>query len=117
MFYGLEKIFSKAETAVEVAETIFSAVLNLVWTIKTTFFLVLNTVGVTQTRFSEAEDIFYASETGFSITEKTLGEVPAAFVHPSNRIFRRPIIILLDSRENGDYLTLPTKRSSNRQFS
>jgi hypothetical protein len=80
-------------------------------------FLVETTVGVTQTLFSEAEPIFYASETGFSITEKILGEVPAAFAHPSNRIFRRPIIILLDSREGGDYLTLPTKRSSNRQFS
>jgi hypothetical protein len=35
---------------------------------------------VTQTLFSETEPIFYASETGFSITEKTVGEVPAAFV-------------------------------------
>jgi hypothetical protein len=43
-------------------------------------FLVQTTVGVTQTLFSETEPIFYASETGFSITEKTVGEVPAAFV-------------------------------------
>jgi hypothetical protein len=40
MFSGLETIFSKAETEVEVPETIFSAVQNLVWTIKTTFFVV-----------------------------------------------------------------------------
>jgi hypothetical protein len=26
------------------------------------------------------DTIFYASETGFSITEKTVGEAPAAFV-------------------------------------
>ena len=82
MFYGLEKIFSKAETAVEVAETIFSAVLNLVWTIKTTFFVVLNTVGVTQTRFSEAEPIFCAPEIIFSMMEKTVGEAPEAFMQP-----------------------------------
>jgi hypothetical protein len=59
------------------------------------FFLVETTVRVTQTLFSEAEPIFYASETGFSIPEKTVGEVSAAFVHSSNRISRR---ILLDSR-------------------
>jgi hypothetical protein len=40
MFSGLETIFSKAQTVVEIAETIFSAVWNLVWTIKTTFFVV-----------------------------------------------------------------------------
>jgi hypothetical protein len=40
MFSGLETIFSKAETAVEVTENIFPTVLNLVWTIKTTFFVV-----------------------------------------------------------------------------
>jgi len=40
MFSGLETIFPKAETAVEVTENIFSTVLNLVWTIKTTFFVV-----------------------------------------------------------------------------
>jgi hypothetical protein len=43
-------------------------------------FLVQTTVGVTQTLFSEGEPIFYASETGLSITEKTVGEVPAVFV-------------------------------------
>jgi hypothetical protein len=89
----------------------------MVWTRKTIAWIVQTIVGLTQTLFSEMEPIFYASETGFSITEKILGKVPAAFAHPSNRIFRRPIIILLDSREGGDYLTLPTKRSSNRQFS
>jgi hypothetical protein len=40
MFSGLETIFSKAQTVVEIAETIFSAVWNLVWTIETTFFVV-----------------------------------------------------------------------------
>jgi hypothetical protein len=34
----------------------------------------------TKTLLSEAEPIFYAPETGFSITEKAVGEVPAAFV-------------------------------------
>jgi hypothetical protein len=55
--------------------------LNLVWTIKTTFFVVLNTVGVTQTRFSEAENIFYASETGFSITQKTAQKSPKELLY------------------------------------
>jgi hypothetical protein len=52
-------------------------------------FVVETKVGVTQTLFSEAEHIFYAPETVFSITEKIVGEAPAAFVHPSDRVFRR----------------------------
>ena len=58
------------------------------------FFLVETTVGVIQTLFSEAEPIFCTSQTGFSVTAKIVGEVLAAFVHPS-RIFQR---ILPDSR-------------------
>ena len=61
----------------------------MVWTIQAMVFLVQTIVGLTRTLFSEMEPIFYASETGFSITEKILGKVPAAFAHPSNRIFRR----------------------------
>jgi hypothetical protein len=34
----------------------------------------------TKTLFSEAESLFYMTETGFSITEKAVGEVPEAFV-------------------------------------
>jgi hypothetical protein len=37
-------------------------------------------VFATRTLYSEAEFIFHASETSFSITEKTVGEAPAAFV-------------------------------------
>jgi hypothetical protein len=70
---GLEKIFSKGES-------IFSAIENLVPTIKTMFSLVETTVCGIQTLSSEAEPIFYASDTGFSIKEKTAGEMPAAFV-------------------------------------
>jgi len=43
-------------------------------------FLVETTVCGTKTLFSEAETIFCTSETGFSITERTVGEVPAVFV-------------------------------------
>jgi hypothetical protein len=46
------------------------------------FFLVQTIVGLTQTLFSEAEPIFYASEICFSITEKTVGEAPTAFMQP-----------------------------------
>jgi len=38
-------------------------------------FLVQTTVGVTQTLFSETEPIFCASQTGFSIAEKTVGGI------------------------------------------
>ena len=60
----------------------------MVWTIQTMVLLVQTIVGLTQTLFSEMEPIFYASETGFSITQKTIGKVRAAIMHP-NRIFRR----------------------------
>jgi hypothetical protein len=43
-------------------------------------FLGETTVCGTKTLFSKAEHISYASETRFSITEKTAGEVPAAFM-------------------------------------
>jgi hypothetical protein len=48
-------------------------------------FLVETTICGTKTFFSEAEPIFYASETGFSTTEKTVGEVSAVFVQPPNK--------------------------------
>ena len=92
MFSSLETIFSTAETMVEVPETMFSAVETLVSTIKAKVSLVETTVGVTQTPFPEAEHIFYASETGFSITKKILGEVLAAFVHPSKWDYPEDII-------------------------
>jgi hypothetical protein len=60
----------------------------MVWTIQAMVFLVQIIVGLTQTLFSEMEPIFYASETSFSIMQKTIGKVPAAIMHP-NRIFRR----------------------------
>jgi hypothetical protein len=37
------------------------------------FFVVVTAVDVSQKHFSEAEPTFYASENGFSITEKTAG--------------------------------------------
>jgi hypothetical protein len=46
------------------------------------FFLVQTIVGVTQTLFSEAEPIFCAPETIFSMMEKTVGEAPEAFMQP-----------------------------------
>ena len=48
--------------------------------VQTVVILVETTVGVTQTLFSEAEPIFYASETGFSMTEKNVGAAPVVFV-------------------------------------
>ena len=39
------------------------------------FFLVQTIVGAPQTLFSEAEPIFCTSETIFSITEKTVGDI------------------------------------------
>jgi len=75
MFSSIETIFLRAETVVEVPETMFSAVETLVLTIKAMVFLVETTVGVTRTLFSEAEPIFCASQTGFSIAEKTVGDI------------------------------------------
>ena len=69
----------------------FPAVETLVLTIKAMVFLVETTVGVTQTFFSEAEPIFYASETGFSITKKTLGEMPASCQRMSFTLLCRTI--------------------------
>ena len=40
MFFGIETIFSMAETGVGVPETIFPAVEKMFWTIKTMVFLV-----------------------------------------------------------------------------
>jgi hypothetical protein len=88
----------------------------MVWTRKTIAWIVQTIVGLTQTLFSEMEPIFYASETSFSITQKTIGQSSGG--DPASQSdFPEGIRILLDSREGGDYLTLPTKRSSNRQFS
>ncbi len=57
--------------------------------IKTVVFVVETTVSGTKALFSEAESIFYASETSFSVTEKTVGEAPAAFVQPpTNKSFK-----------------------------
>jgi hypothetical protein len=83
MFFNIEKIFSCNETIFSVAETrvevpakMVPAVETLVWTIKTIVFIVETRVCGTKTLFSEAEPIFCASETGFSITKKSVGEVP-----------------------------------------
>ena len=64
---------------VEVPGTMFAAFETLVSTIKAIVFLVETTVCGTKTLFSEAAPIFYTSETGFSITEKIVGKVPAVF--------------------------------------
>ena len=80
MFSSLETIFSKAEKAVAVPGIMFPAVETLVSTIKAVVFLFGTTVRGTKTLFSEAEPVVGASETDFSITEKTVGEVPAAFL-------------------------------------
>ena len=68
MFSNIETIFSKAETVVEVQETMFSGFGTIVWTIQTMFFVVQTIVGLTRKHFSEAEPIFYASQTGIFIT-------------------------------------------------
>jgi len=86
MVSGCEKMFSEVQAIFLKAETMFSAVQTVVSTIKTMFFVIATPVGVTQALFREAEAIFYASQTGFSITKKTVGEMPAAFVHPLFRI-------------------------------
>jgi hypothetical protein len=70
------------QTMFSIPETMVPAIETGVSRIETMVFVVETTVGVTQTLLSEAEPIFYASETGFSIAEKIVGEVPAAFVHP-----------------------------------
>jgi hypothetical protein len=79
MFSGFETIFSKAETVVEVPGTVFPVIETVVSTIKAMVFLVETTVCGTKTLFSEAVPIFYTSETGFSITVKIVGKVPAVF--------------------------------------
>ena len=48
------------------------------------FFVVETIVFGTHTIFSEAETIFFASESGFSLTEKIVGDVPTIFVYPFN---------------------------------
>jgi hypothetical protein len=73
MVFGGEKMFSSFET-------IFPAIETLVSTIKAMVLLGETTVCGTKRLFSKAEHIPYASETRFSITEKTAGEVPAALV-------------------------------------
>jgi hypothetical protein len=72
--------FSKTETIFSKPETIFPAIETLVSTIKAMVLLGETKVCGTKTLFSKAERIPYASETRFSITEKTAGEVPAAFM-------------------------------------
>jgi hypothetical protein len=54
-----------AKRAADASRTVFSTTENMLF--------------VAKKMLSEAESIFYASETGFSITEKTVGEMPAAF--------------------------------------
>jgi hypothetical protein len=67
----------------------FPAFQILVWTIKTMVFVVKTTVGVTQTLFAEAEPIFCASATGFSVMEKPVGEAPTIFATTQQVIQRR----------------------------
>jgi hypothetical protein len=74
-----ETMFKTAETVVKVPETLVPAVETVVSTIKAMVFLFEATVCETRTLFSEAESIFRASETGFSIMEKSIGEVGFAF--------------------------------------
>ena len=75
-----EKIFSTAETLVEVPEAMVPAIETLISTTQAMVFLVETTVCGTKTIFSEAEPIFFAPETDFSITENTVGDVPTMFV-------------------------------------
>jgi hypothetical protein len=100
-FSILEAIFSTAETVVEAPKTMFPAAETVVLTIKAMVFLLETMVCGIKTFFPEAKNIFYASETGFSITEKTC----IALWCINKRIFKKTSqsleVIVVDSPQDG----------------